>query len=150
MQQELVIDAIHGLRTDPQLAEQLHQLSHRGVVETLQILPHDLPRRRFRAVTDHGTACFVSLARSEPLFDGAVLHLDGQRAVVVRVGAQRWLRLQATDAAAALELGYHAGNLHWRIRFDGDALLVAADAPDEIYLARVRALLDSGRVRLHG
>ena len=142
MQQELVIDGIHGPRTDPGLAERLHQLSHQGVVETLQIAPHDLPRRRFRAVTDRGTACFVALARSEQLFDGAVLHLDDKRAVVVRVGEQRWLRLQAGDTAAALELGYHAGNLHWRIRFDGDALLVAADGPDQTYLARVRALVD--------
>ncbi len=150
MQTELVIDGIHGLRTAPGLAERLHQLAHSGVVETLQITPHDLPRRRFRAVTDQGTACFVSLARDTPLYDGAVLHLDDARAVVLRVGAQRWLRLQPVDAAAALELGYQAGNLHWRIRFDGTALLVAADAPDDSYLARVRGLIDSGRVQVHG
>jgi urease accessory protein len=150
MDRELVIDGIHGPRTDPALAERLHALSHSGAVETLQIAPQDLPRRRFRAVTDRGTACFVALARSEPLFDGAVLHLDDTRAVVVRVGDQRWLRLLPVDTAAALELGYHAGNLHWRIRFDGSALLVAADGPDARYLDRVRPLLDSGRVRLHG
>ena len=150
MQQELVIDGIHGPQTDPGLAERLHQLSHTGRVETLQIAAQDLPRRRFRAVTDHGTACFVALARSEPLFDGAVLHLDTTRAVVARVGEQRWLRLQSADAAAALELGYHAGNLHWRIRFDGAVLLVAADGPDARYLDRVRPLLDSGRVWVHG
>jgi urease accessory protein len=50
------------------------------------------------------------------------------------------------SAAAALELGYHAGNLHWRIRFDHDALLVAIEGPVEQYKNRIAPLLNSGRV----
>mgnify|MGYP006140052353 CR=1 FL=1 len=42
------------------------------------------------------------------------------RAVIVRVEPEAWLRLRPADAAAALAVGYHAGNLHWRVRFEGE------------------------------
>jgi urease accessory protein len=143
----LLIDRIIGARDDAALAEQLHAIGHDGVVESLVLAPADVPRRRFHAQTDRGTACFVALPRDARLFDGAVVHLEAARAVVVRVGEQRWLRL-APGSGAALELGYLAGNLHWRVRFDADALLVALEGPDADYLARLRPLLESGKVRV--
>ena len=45
----------------------------------------------------------------------------------------------------ALELGYHAGNLHWRIRFDGDALLVRMTQADQAYFARFAPSLTASR-----
>jgi urease accessory protein len=141
-----VLAAIHGDRADPGLAERLHALSHAGRVETLVIDPADLPRRRFHATTDAGTPCFVELPRTERLRDGAVLHLDDARAVVVRVGEQRWLPLRPVDVAAAIELGYLAGNLHWRVRFDDGLLWVALDGPEDAYLARLRELRVHDRV----
>jgi urease accessory protein len=141
----IVIEAILGGRDDAAVAERLHEVGHHGVVETLVIAPTDLPRRRFHAETEQGTACFISLPRSTQLFDGAVVHLEAARAIVVRVGAQRWLRLKP-DAKASLELGYLAGNLHWRVKFDEDDLLVAVDGPVETYLARLREFRESGKV----
>ena len=82
----------------------------------------------------------------EPLFDGAVLALDADRALIARVGAERWLRLVPASQAAALELGYHAGNLHWRVRFAEGALLVALDGPADDYLVRLGALVTDGQV----
>lgn len=146
MQDEQVIAAIVGDRADPTHAERLHALAHRDRIETLVVAPEDLPRRRFHSQTDRGTRCFVALPRDEPLFDGAILLLEADRAIVVRVGEQRWLRIVPRDAAAALELGYLAGNLHWRIRFDAGALAVALDAPRDGYLARLRPLVGDGRV----
>jgi urease accessory protein len=146
MSAPLVLARTLGDRGDPAIADRLHALAHAGRVETLEIAPADLPRRRFHAVTDAGTPCFVELARTERLRDGAVLHLDDARAVVVRVGEQRWLPLRPTDAAAALELGYLAGNLHWRVRFDGALLWVALDGPEDAYLARLRELRVHDRV----
>jgi len=145
MDTPLVIEAILGRATDPALAERLHDLRHHGGVETLFVAPVDLPRRRFRGVTDHGTACFIALPRAAELFDGAVLHIDDGRAILLRVGQQEWLRLLPT-AAGALELGYLAGNLHWRVRFEDGCLLVARDRPLEEYLARLAELLQSGKV----
>ncbi|HEX2886589.1 urease accessory protein UreE [Vineibacter terrae] len=147
MSDPLVIESIIGDRGDPALAERLHEIGHHGVVETLVVDPADLPRRRFHSHTDAGTACFVALPRSARLFDGAVVWLEGQRVIVVRVGEQRWLRL-APGADAALELGYLAGNLHWRVRFDGDCLLVAVDGPIEAYLARLKDFQQRGKVRI--
>ena len=141
----IVIDTILGAQTDAVLAERLHDISHHGVVETLFIEPADLPRRRFHAHTDGGTACFVSLPRATPLFDGAVLHLTDHRAVILRVGAQNWLRLRPTPDGA-MELGYLAGNLHWKVRFEDDCLLVAQDRPVDEYLARLVDLQNAGKV----
>ena len=59
---------------------------------------------------------------------------------------ESWLRLRPRDAASALELGYNAGNLHWRVRFDDGDLLVALEGPKEDYLARIEPLLAAGRV----
>jgi urease accessory protein len=149
MDQPIVIEAIIGRADDPALAERLHDLRHHGVVETLFIAPVDLPRRRFHSVTDNGTACFIALPRATELFDGAVLHLDGRRAILLRVGQQEWLRL-LPRADGALELGYLAGNLHWRVRFEGDCLLVARDRPLEDYIARLADLRRSGKVSVIG
>ena len=87
------------------------------------------------------------LPRTERLSNGAVLLLESDRAVVVRLREAEWLALQPRDAAAALELGYFAGNMHWPVRFDGAALKIALHGPAEGYLERLDHLLKDGRIR---
>jgi urease accessory protein len=41
-------------------------------------------------------------------------------------GQHRDWRLRPVNPAAALRLDWNAGNLHWRVRFTGDCLLVAS------------------------
>jgi urease accessory protein len=137
---------IIGSATDPDIGERLHALSHEGRVEILSLGPDDMKRHRFRAVTDRGTECAVALPRDRALGNGAVLLLTDERAIVVRLSAQPWLRLRPRDAAAALELGYAAGNMHWRVRFDAGDLLVALEGERAAYLARLAPLLDDGAV----
>jgi len=144
----LKLETIVGSRLDPEIAARLHELDHRGAVEVLLLETKDATRKRLRVATGHGTDCAIALPREETLFDGAVLLLDEQRAIVVRFNQQRWLRLVPQTAAAALELGYHAGNLHWRIRFDHNVLLVAIEGPIEQYKDRIAPLLASGGVVL--
>jgi len=146
----LRLHGIVGDRGDPALADRLHDLAHAGAVEYLFVAEADLGRGRLRAVTDRGTDCAVSLERGEKLFDGAVLALDGTRAVVVRAGAPRELRLVARDDAAALRLGFMAGHLHWRVRFDGADLVVLLDGPAADYTARIAGLIDEGAVTVVG
>lgn len=141
-----VIDRILGRRDDTEIAHRLHRLEHRHAVDVLTIPSGDVARRRLRATTAAGEEIAVALPRDQTLFDGAVLVLDEAHALVVRVGEQRWLRLVARDKADALELGYHAGNLHWRVRFEGEALLVALDGPADAYLVRLGALATDGRL----
>ncbi len=140
---------IHGLvghETDPAYRAHLHALEHAGGIEYLFLPSEDAGRKRFRAVTDRGADCAVSLERDESLSDGALLYLDEARAIVLRFGEQKVWRLRARGAAAALKLGWSAGNLHWRVRFEGDALAVPLDRPIAEYRARVAALIGSGEV----
>jgi len=140
------ITRILGHCDDPRMAAHLHKLAHDGAIEYLHIAPPDIGRHRFRAVTDCGTECAIALPRDQHLGDGCVLLLETDRAIVLRLGQQRWLRLRPLDSAAALELGFHAGNLHWKVRFEAGDLLVAQDGPLENYLARLAPLLDAARV----
>ncbi|MGE0240881.1 MAG: urease accessory protein UreE [Parvibaculaceae bacterium] len=142
------VNSVVGARTDPALHERLHQLEHHHAVETVTIATGDLDRRRLLVRTKAGEEIAIALPREQKLFDGAILVLEDERAIVVRAGEQRWLRLSPKSADAALELGYHAGNLHWRVRFDGDDLLVSLDGPAHHYTARIEPLLTDGRVTM--
>jgi urease accessory protein len=142
----LTLTAILGSRLDPALADALHALEHDGAVDHLHLPPEDIDRRRLRTRTERGQEVLVALPRDAKLFDGAVLLLSAATAIVVRVTTRQWLRLRPESLAAAIELGYSAGNLHWRVRFDGTALLVALEAPKEDYLARLGPLVGRGAV----
>jgi urease accessory protein len=138
--------SIVGSASDPRVADLLHALAHRGGVDTVTLAADDIRRHRLRVRTQGGDECGIALDRQTHLFDGAVLHLDADRALVVRTENTRWLRLRARDNAAALELGYFAGNMHWAVRFDGDVLEVALRGPVDDYRSRLAPLLDAGRI----
>jgi urease accessory protein len=146
----LRLTGVIGNAAQPVLAVQLHALEHRGRVEWVTLRPEDCARRRLRVVTDRGSECAIILSRSERLGHGAVLLLEPDRAVLVRVDAAAWLRLEARDRAAAIELGYLAGNLHWKVRFEGEALWVKLDGDAAFYRARLEPLLRSERIGLTG
>jgi len=142
------LEGIIGSVGADELADKLHHLSHHGTIEIITLKHEDLARHRLAVKTDAGRDVAIALPRSVDLFDGAVLYLDENLAIIVRAGEQQWLHLRPVDARVALELGYHAGNLHWRVRFEGDDLLIACDGPRESYLARLEAFLVDARVRL--
>ncbi len=146
----LRLDSILGHATDAALAERLHHLEHDGKVEYILLAGENTARRRLHVATDRGTDCAIMLPRSERLSNGAVLLLESDRAVVVRLKEAEWLALQPRDAAAALELGYFAGNMHWPVRFDGAALKIALHGPVQGYLERLDHLLKDGRIRRSG
>ncbi|GGC61590.1 urease accessory protein UreE [Chelatococcus reniformis] len=142
----LRLHGIVGHETDTSLRAQLHALEHRGAIELLFVPPEEAGRKRFRLISDRGTDCAVSLGRDEELRDGALLHLDRERAIVVRFGRQRLWKLRPADETAALKLGWHAGNLHWRVRFEAGCLVVLIDGPLADYRARLADLLSDGSV----
>ena len=142
----LRITAILGYAADPEMAERLHTIGHAGGVETLLLDRADAKRHRLRATTDRGTDVAIALPRDEALGDGAVLHLTEDTAIVVRMKDETWLAFSPVDEAAALELGYLAGNLHWRVRFSNSQILIAQAGPEQTYLDRLAPLLQSGRV----
>lgn len=131
---------------DPAVAETLHALEHEHRLERIFLNREDMGRRRLRVGTDHGTECRIALPRDLRLFDGAVLLLESERAIVVRQEAETWLSLRAADTVSALELGYFAGNMHWRVRFDGSILHIAATGEKDDMLTRLQPLLDGGAI----
>jgi urease accessory protein len=144
----LRIERVLGSRLEPGLSEQLHRLEHRGALDVVTIAVADLPRRRLLTTTRGGEELAIALPRDQKLFDGAVLLLDDIRAIVVRAAGERWLRLEPRSIEDAIEVGYHVGNLHWRVRFDGKALLVALEGRPEDYVARLEGLIEAQRVSI--
>jgi len=142
----LRLHGIIGTADDPIYRPMLHALEHAGGIELIYVSPGDANRKRFRLVTDRGTDCAISFDRDEDLVDGALLYIDPQRAIIVRFGEQQVWRLTPQDQAASLKLGWNAGNLHWRVRFEGDVLVVLLDAPLHTYRARILPLLEAGEV----
>ena len=99
----LRIEQVLGSRLDPALAERIHELEQQGAVDFLTVPIVDVSRHRFRARTQGGTEVAIALTRDQRLFDGAVLVLKPDHAVVVRVAQERWLRLQPCAIADAIE-----------------------------------------------
>jgi urease accessory protein len=142
----ITVTKIIGTASEPSIADRLHRLAHDGRVERLTVDRDDTQRRRLRARTEKGTEVAIALARDEPLVDGAVLLLDEARAIVLHVTQERWLRIEPQDADAALELGYCAGNHHWRVHYEPGALLIALQGPVENYLSGLDHLLKDRRI----
>ena len=143
----LHIDSVVGDRADHELHRRLHHLEHHHAVDEVFIARADMDRRRLRVTTPKGEDLAIALPRDQKLFDGAVLFIDESRAIVVRAEVERWLRLQPSSIAEAVELGYHAGNLHWRVRFEGECLLVALEGPADAYYARLDNIFGGRRIR---
>ena len=142
-----ILSSILGYAADEPFDSALHDLSHAGKVEYLTISPDDTSRRRMRAITNKGTECAIVLNRDQQLSDGAVLNINDKGAIVVRLTQQKWLILEAQNHAAALEVGYFIGNLHWKVEFEGERLKVALQGPLQTYLDRLELLIKNGKVR---
>lgn len=141
------IDRVIGWLSDPTIAARVHDLDHHGKVEHVDLGPADAARHRLRVATDRGTDLAIALGRDDTLGDGAVLVLEADRAIVLRLSARRWLRFRPATTAAALALGHRAGHLHWTIEFVGADLVVAVEGRDEDYMARLADLDDIEVVR---
>jgi urease accessory protein len=140
------IENIIGTSDSPAIAGQLHHLAHAGLVEYIRLSRSDLARHRLRVKSSAGNEYGIALPRSQHLSNGAVLVLEPERAVVVRLEEEQWLVLEPRDIPAALELGYRAGNMHWRVHFDGGRLRIAIDGEEQTYLAKLETLVGD-RVR---
>jgi urease accessory protein len=136
------LSEIVGDSNDTQVAARLHSLEHNGRIEDVMLSRDDMARRRLRVLTSVGTECAIALPREQRLL------LAEDRAIVVRMEPERWLRLQPVDAAAALELGYFAGNMHWRVKFECDTMQLAMTGSESDYLARLKPFLKSSRIKV--
>src|SRR5258706_14764784 len=142
----LRIDCVLGSRLESAYSEEIHRLEHRGAVDVVNIPVADLARRRLLATTRGGEELAIALPRHQKLFDGAVLLIDGDRAIVVPAATERWMRLEPRSISDAIELGYHAGNLHWRGGFPGGGLFFLLGRPPADYTPPPRGGISPRRV----
>lgn len=131
----LVLGSAHG-----DLHDAVHRLEHAGGVEYVDISATDAARKRMRLRSDRGREVTLALPRDVTLSDGAVLHLDDRRAVVLRVDSGARLVLVPDDLQSAMRLGHWCGNLHWKVEFSGDRMAILLDGPEDTYRARLRDL----------
>ncbi len=143
----LQLNHILGNIGDSDFSKKIHDLSHEDSVERVHLSTSDSLRKRLRVTTDKGTDCAIVLNRKAQLSNGSILWLDTNRAIIVNLLETNWLRLVPVDMAVALELGYFAGNLHWRVRFAGSVLEVALDGSEKSYLDRLDPYFKSGKVK---
>ena len=72
--------------------------------------------------------------------------LEDDRAIVVKMAEDRWLSLKPKDVSTAIELGYFAGNMHWRVKFEKERLDIALESPEEIYLDRLKDFFNKNKI----
>jgi urease accessory protein len=142
----LSINHVLGSRLEPAFSDRIEWLERKNAVDEVCLSYAELERQRLLTTTRSGLELAIALPRHERLFDGAVLQLDDSGAIVVRSAARRWLRLEPRSIRDAIEVGYHIGNLGWRVRFEGEALFVAIEGRAENYAVRLGELIWSGRV----
>ena len=144
----MILTQVIGTVRDQRYAVKLQEVERKGGIEyvTLNIL--DTQRKRLRVASDRGTDYAIALPRETSLENGSILHLDQDRAVIVKLARQQWLRLRPKHINSALQMGYNAGNHHWRVKFDGADILIALEGPRSDYIERLEALLNSGEVEI--
>ncbi|MBB1043330.1 MULTISPECIES: urease accessory protein UreE [unclassified Dietzia] len=136
----------HRLEADIHNALSHHEYS--GRVVRLIVPQSELGRKRFKAVDQDGIEYGIALPRDVTLRDGSVLELTDRRAVVVEARETEQLHLRALDAEGGIQLGWHAGHLHWKVRMAGQYMTVLLDGPRDDYLVRIEHLLHSGVIEV--
>jgi urease accessory protein len=140
------ISHVLGSRLEPAFSDRILRLEHRNAVDEVVLSGAELEQHRLRTMTRNGLELAITLPSHQRLFDGAVLQLNDAGAIVVRSGSQRWLRLEPRSLGDANQLGYHVGNLGWRVRFEGEVVFVAIEGRAENYVVRLGELVWSRRV----
>ncbi len=131
----MIVAEVLGTASEPAWHDRIHAAVATGTLETVRIRRADAARRRMRLVTDRGRDIALALARDATLPDGAVLCASNSLIIVARIDGGPRLRLVPASATDALRLGYFCGNLHWKADFDGPAIEIHMDGPEDGYCA---------------
>jgi urease accessory protein len=107
----------------------------------------DASKRRLRLTSAEGADVAIDLPRGSYLADGAVIHDDGERIVVVERALEEALVVRfgpslsrASLAEAAARVGHAFGNQHVPVDVAGGAILVPITTSAELAEETVRAL----------
>src|SRR5260370_34851146 len=100
----LRIDRVLANCLESDSSEEIHRLEHRGAVDLVNIPVADLARRRQPATTRGGEALAIALPRHQKLFDGPILSLAGERAILVRPATEPWIRREPRSVGDPVQL----------------------------------------------
>ncbi|MDR8399463.1 hypothetical protein ParKJ_39905 [Paraburkholderia fungorum] len=111
-------------------------------VDRIGIASADAGRRRMRLRSERGVDVGIDLPRQNWLFDGAVLHDDGARVVVVvRLPEPVMvIALAALTSEAAFRIGHALGNRHSQSEWRGEEIIVPVTDTAELTARPVLAL----------
>jgi urease accessory protein len=134
----LLVREIAGHRDDPRFAGRR--------MEHVDVAYDEASKRRLRRKTEAGTDIAVDLPAGAYLADGAVLHDDGSRLVVVRRRPEPALvvRLDRCGAGDAVRLGHAFGNQHVPLEVEGNEVRIPLTTSEGVARATVDALGLSG------
>jgi urease accessory protein len=124
-------------------------------VESLVVSASEATRPRLRLSTNEGTDVAIHLERGAFLRDGAVVHDDGERIVVVERARERVMVIEfdpspdRAETVRCVALVAHAfGNQHVPIELDADRVCVPVTTSEDVARATVERLTLSGlRIR---
>lgn len=139
---------IVGHQSADEFRESVRTHVEAGSAVCLRIPAKELGRRRLKVQDQHGKEYGIALPRNADLGDGTVLAIDQHRVVLVEAEESKELVLQAVSPEAGIRLGWVAGHLHWKVRFEGDRLAVLLEAPRSEYVKRLGESVGGGSIRI--
>lgn len=130
---DIVTEIIGTLST---LRSQINQVDALILTSDERLSPH----RVGRTVGDRTLR--ISLPRSAELFDGDVLAIKGDVAIVVKAAPEDLFVLSPTDQLTWGIVGFQLGNLHRPVRFTETAILTPADPVVAELLERIEVAFE--------
>ena len=136
----MIFEKILGNESDELFSEKLHHLSHKSLVDYIEIKPEDSFRRRMRMVSVNGREYKLAIPRSQKIENGSILWLSEESAVVIRILNGPKIRVIPKNISSAVRLGYHCGNLHWKTNFFQDGIDIILSGESQNYFDRLETL----------
>ena len=144
----IVLEKVLGFISDKKFENIIHELSHKNNVEYIILESSDVPRKRLRIHSDKGTDCAISLERDAILSDGAILFCSNEKALVVKINEQEWIEINVKSKKDSLRFGYFIGNLHWKVKFKNENVLIALEGPMSNYMDRIEEFLKKNEISI--
>ena len=136
----MIFEKILGNESDELFSEKIHHLSHKSLVDYIEIKPEDSYRRRMRMVSIEGREYKLAIPRSQKIENGSILWLSEESAVVIRILNGPKIRVIPKNISSAVRLGYHCGNLHWKTNFFQDGIDIILSGESQNYFDRLETL----------
>lgn len=122
---EIVTEILGNLASLKDQAEQSQRIE---AIDRLVLTSEERLSPHLLGHTVGGRRIRISLPRTAELFDGDVLAIDDDVAIVVEAAAEDLLMISPDDKLTWGIVGFQLGNLHRPVRFTEAAILTPADA----------------------